>query len=305
MRIFFTGLLVCSMPVKQGLHAQYYFYNNKYYENKLLAELGTGIGIMNALTDLGGKQGTGKKFIKDLSWRNSKPCFGIYILLMYKSVIGLRIEGDFGQVTAYDSILKDVRASTFGRYERNLSFKSRIADLQLGIEVHPLFFKYYTDKEPPRLSPYILVGAGYFSFDPQAKLNGQWYSLQPLRTEGQGFDEYPDRKPYRLSQFNIAIGHGIRYEINSLLNARMEINYRFLFTDYLDDVSRDYIDAGLFKDYLPSRLAGLARQLYSRKGELDPGTITMPGDQRGNPKNNDAFFTIQLKLGITPGRQRR
>jgi hypothetical protein len=150
-----------------------------------------------------------------------------------------------------------------------------------------------------------VFGAGYFFFDPQARLHGQWYSLQPLRTEGQGFDEYPDRKPYSLHQLNLATGGGIRYEISALLNARVEMNYRFLFTDYLDDVSRDYIDPALFNNYLPSHLAALSHQLYCRKGELAPGTVTFRGDQRGNPKNNDAFFTIQFKFGLIIGRQRK
>src|SRR6185436_19258578 len=102
-----------------------------------------------------------------------------------------------------DSILKAVASSTSGRYERNLSFKSRIAEVQLGFEVHPLFFKNYEDRDPPPFSPYLVVGVGYYSFDPQANLNGQWYAQHELRTEGQGFGEYPDRKPYKLSQLNL------------------------------------------------------------------------------------------------------
>ena len=104
----------------------------------------------------------------------------------------------------------------------------------------------YDDEEPPRLSPYVVAGAGVYSFDPQAKLNGQWYSLQPLHLEGQGFAEYPDRKTYQLTQLNLIGGLGLKYEINSLFNARLEFAHRFLFTDYLDDASEiDYIDPTL------------------------------------------------------------
>jgi hypothetical protein len=201
--------------------------------------------------------------------------------------------------------LKPVASSTYGRYERNLSFRSRVTDIQLGIEVHPLFFKSYTEDEPPFLSPYISAGVGYFSFDPEAKLNEQWYPLQPLRTEGQGFDEFPDRKPYKLSQFNLAAGAGVKYEINHFLNARLEICHRFLFTDYLDDVSKDYIDPALFYVYLPPKQANIARQLYDRRGEIDPAHTPTPGFQRGDDKDNDSFFTIQVKLGIVLGRQQR
>ena len=61
-------------------------------------------------------------------------------MAMYKDAIGVRLEGTFGQVTGFDSILKNVGPSTFGRYERNLSFKSRISELQLSVRSTSLIF---------------------------------------------------------------------------------------------------------------------------------------------------------------------
>ena len=299
--------LLCLCVLSQPLKAQYYYYNNKYYDNAVVMELGVTGGVMNSLTDLGGKKGIGKNFIKDLRWKTAKPAFGAYIMATFKDAVGVRLEGTFGQVVGFDSILKNVASSTFGRYERNLSFKSRISEFQLGLEIHPLYFKGYfdDDQEPPRLSPYAVAGVGYYSFDPQAKLNGQWYSLQPLRTEGQGFKEYPDRKPYKLSQVNFSLGLGLKYELSSLFNVRLEVAHRILMTDYLDDVSTDYIDPSLFYAYLPSNQAAIAQKLYNRKGELNPSDVTSIGDQRGDPEDNDSYFTIMLKLGISFGRQRR
>jgi hypothetical protein len=177
----------------------------------------------------------------------------------------------------------------------------------LGVEIHPLFFKDYDDVEPPRISPYAIIGASIYSFDPQAELNGQWYSLQPLHLEGQGFTEYPDRKNYQLTQVNVIGGLGIKYEVNSVFNVRLEFVHRFLFTDYLDDVSQvDYIDPTLFYKYLPANKAAIAQQLYYRTNELNPSDITFTDNiQRGDPKNNDSYFTIQLKIGMTLGRQKR
>ena len=304
MRKFLLAVLVTCLVFCQSLNAQYYYYNNKYYENGLVFELGASAGIMNALTDLGGKKGIGKNFIKDLNWKNTKLSYGVYLVGMYQSKIGIRVEGTFGSVTGYDSILKKPENPSTGRYERNLSFKSKIADFQLAVEIHPLMFKNYDD-EPPVLSPYAIAGVGYYLFDPQAKLNGQWYALQPLKLEGQGFKEYPDRTPYKLSQLNFAAGLGMKYEINDMFNARFELVHRFLTTDYLDDVSTNYIDPNLFYNYLPTNLAAIAQQLYNRKNELNPSDVTNIGDQRGDPKDKDAFFTIQLKFGMMLGRQRR
>jgi hypothetical protein len=305
MKKFTLGILVCIIVVIQPLKAQNYYYNDKYYESSVVFEIGAHFGVMNSFTDLGGKKGIGKKFIKDLRWKTAKPSFGVYVMANYLDKLCLRVEGTFGQVTSYDSILKKVGPSTFGRYERNLSFKSKISEVQLGLEIHPMMFKDFEDEDPPVLSPYAMVGVGYFSFDPQAKLNGQWYSLQPLHTEGQGFKEYPERKTYQLSQINFAAGMGIKYQVSPLLNARLEFVQRFLTTDYLDDVSEvDYIDPTLFYSYLPANRAAIAQQLADRRAEF-AGDAVNPNLQRGNPKNNDSYFTIQLKLGMTLGRQRR
>ena len=308
MRKFLVTVLVFSVVFCQSLKAQrYYYYNSSYYDNPVVYEIGATFGIMNSFTDLGGKKGVGKNFIKDLRWKTMRPSYGFYLMAMHNNAIGVRLEGTFSQVVAYDSILKNVAASTYGRYERNLSFKSKISEFQLGVEVHPLFFKDYEDEDPPPISPYAVVGASLYSFDPQAKLNGQWYSLQPLHLEGQGFTEYPDRKNYKLTQLNLIAGFGVKYEINTMLNARLEFVHRFLMTDYLDDVSQvEYIDPSLFYNYLPANQAAIAQQLYNRTNELNPSDITFFNNiQRGDPKDNDSYFTIQLKVGFMFGRQRR
>ncbi len=278
------------------LYAQYYYLNDQYYGTDMTLEVGGSVGAMNALTDVGGRKGIGKGFIKDLTLKTTRPSFSVYALAMYKEVIGLRIEGTFGSVVGYDSILKKDAASTFGRYERNLSFRSKINDFQLSFELHPLFFKSYEEDKAPYFSPYLVAGVGFFTFNPQAKLNDTWYDLQPLRTEGQGFSQYPDSKPYKLGQFNIPLGLGLRYELGPSLNARLEIVHRFLFTDYLDDVSGTYINPTDFYSNLPANQAAIAVQLYNR--DIREGYIPSAGTQRGNSKDKDAYFSIQLKLGM-------
>jgi hypothetical protein len=285
-------MCLCILQTKPA-GAQYYYNNDKYYDNDWVVEFGGSLGIMNSLTDIGGKKGIGKRFIKDLNWKMTKPCFSLYGIAMYKNFIGVRLEATFGNIQSYDSILKKVGPSTHGRYERNLSFKSSIMDFQLVAEVHPLFFKIYDEGKVPFWSPYIVAGIGYFSFNPQAKLNDQWYFLHPLRTEGEGFEEYPERKAYSLNQLNIPLGVGVKYEISSVINARLEMVYRVLFTDYLDDASQmDYIDPSLFTRYLSAQEAAIASRLADRR------LSAVINNQRGDPKDNDAFFTIQLKIGF-------
>lgn len=296
-RFFARLAMACIFSLMTVLAgAQYYYHNDKYYSGDLILEAGGSIGLMNSMTDIGGRKGIGKGFIKDLTFKTSKPSFSIYTILMYRDAIGFRLEGTFGRIGSYDSILK---STSEPRYQRNLSFRSKITDIQLAAEIHPLFFKWYDEDQAPYFSPYIVAGIGFFSFNPQANLDGRWHDLQPLRLEGQGFAEYPDRHPYKLTQFNIPLGMGVKYEAGPSLNVRLEAVCRILSTDYLDDVSKTYVDPSLFTNYLPSNQAAIAQRLYSRTQEKDPSYIVEPGTQRGFPENNDAFFTIQLKVGLT------
>lgn len=301
-----TGLFFLLIGTVETANAQYYFYNSNYYDNAVVYELGGSVGIMNCLTDLGGRKGVGKKFIKDLNFGNAQLAGSVYFNAMFKNAIALRIEGTFGQVKAYDSILKKDRATTFGRYERNLSFRSNITEFMAAVEIHPLTFikKYGENEELPQYSPYLLAGIGYFSFNPQAKLLNKWVDLQPLHTEGQGFAEYPNKKPYNLKQLSIPIGLGVKYELSPTLNVRAECVYRITNTDYLDDVSTSYADPNLFANYFTGTKLTNALLLNDRQYELDPTHITNGGDERGNSKNNDAFFTFNLKIGLVFGREK-
>jgi len=301
--ILFIVLLFCAA---QKITAQYYFYDNNYYDNPVVFEVGGSVGMMNCLTDLGGKKGNGKKFIKDLNLGNSQLAGSVFLSAIYKNAVALRLEGTFGQVKAYDSILKSVKATTTGRYERNLSFRSTISEFSALAEFHPLFIfkKYDENNAPPRYSPYLIAGVGFFSFNPQAKLLNKWVDLQPLHTEGEGFSEYPNKKVYSLHQIAIPVGVGLKYELSQMITLRAEYVYRILNTDYLDDVSTTYVNPTVYSNYFTGSKLTNALLLNDRQYELDPTHITSSGDQRGNPKNNDAYFTFNLKVGIVLGRER-
>ena len=288
----------------QKASAQYYFYDDKYYDSPLIFEVGASIGAMNCLTDIGGRKGIGKKFIKDLNWGKTQIAFGATLGAMFRDMIGLRLEYTNGKVTAEDKVLQKVKETTYGRYERNLSFQTKISEFMLAAEIHPLTFFRKEDVEPGRISPYLLAGVGLLSFNPQAKLNGKWVDLQPLSTEGQGFKEYSDRKKYKLNQMSIPVGLGIRYEISNTINIRGEFVYRKLSTDYLDDASTTYIDPTYYLNYFTGNKLNNALLLNARQYELDPTFIVNDGDQRANPGNNDSYFTFNLKIAYSFGRER-
>lgn len=295
---------LCILSVN-SLKAQYYFYNGNYYQNNLIYEVGASVGGMNCFTDLGGRRGIGKRFAKDINLKNTMACGSFFFGVVWKNEIALRMEATYGNVQAYDSILANVKNNSEQRYYRNLSFRSPISEIMLVAEIHPfyIFGDFDEDHYPPAVSPYLVAGIGYFHFNPEAYLNGNWVNLQPLSTEGEGFPEYPNVKPYKLSQINFPVGIGARYDLSPLVNLRAEIVTRFLQTDYLDDVSGRYINPAVFANHFTGVQLTEALLLNNR---AKPGAETAhPGGIRGNPKSNDSYLTFNLKIGITLGRQRR
>lgn len=299
--VFMSGITLRS-------YAQYYYYDNDYYDNDWVFELGGSVGIMNCFTDLGGKKGIGKPFIKDLNIGVSQTGGSAFLSALYKNKFGFRLEYTFGRIKAYDSILKPIKDESGGRYYRNQNFRSKISEISLVAEIHPLYiFIDWPSKEsePPRFSPYLVAGIGYFSFNPQTFVNNRWIDLHPLHTEGQGFAEYPDRKPYKLQQLSFPLGLGVKYEVSRTLNLRMEVMPRILTTDYLDDVSKRYINPNLFQNYLSGQALSDALLVNDRRLP-QPGVTINPkeGQRRGDPTDRDSYFTMLLKLSYTFGRDR-
>lgn len=297
--LFFVGIFI---PKSE---AQIYY--DDYIPTDIVMEAGGSFGTMHCLTDLGGNEGVGKRFLKDLNLRQTRFNSGFYFGATYKNKFGLRLEATFGSIAATDDELSDVPGNDIARtrYNRGLNFRSKITEFSLLAEAHPLFiFIDWENNEmtPPSFSPYLTAGIGYFSFNPQAELEGKYIDLQPLRTEGQGFKEFPDRQPYKLRQFNLPLGAGIRYDLSPLVHIKGEFLYRKLNTDYLDDVSTTYIDPSLYElnGFAGNKLINAIR-LNQRSRELDANEATgtwKPGSKRGSPLNNDSYFTFNIKVGI-------
>ncbi len=303
--IIFSFVLMLTSSAEKAA-AQFYFYDNNFYDNPVLFELGGSIAAMNCLTDVGGNKGIGKKFVKDLNFGKTHVAGSIYLSAMYKYMYVVRLEATFGKVSADDKVLEKVKETT-PRYDRNLNFSSKITDIMLGVEVHPLFIinSKKDDWTPPSFSPYLFGGVGYFSFNPQTKLNGRTVDLQPLSTEGQGFSEYPDRKPYKLNQINLPFGVGVKYELGPYLNFRAEFIYRKINTDYLDDVSTRYIDPTVYYNYFTGAKLTNALLLNDRQYEINPTHTSQPNAIRGYPTSDDSYFTFNIKVGYIFGREKR
>ncbi|MFT4153923.1 DUF6089 family protein [Parafilimonas sp.] len=177
--------------------------------------------------------------------------------------------------------------STGGYKGRNLSFKSKLGEGNLMLQ-YDLF-----KLDEKKITPYIFAGAGLFYYNPYTFYNGKRVYLRRLGTEGQGLSIYPDRKPYSLTQFTIPVGLGVKYKITDAWQVALEFCSRFLFTDYLDDVSTTYPD----ETALLNGRGQLAVNVSFRGDELDPAkTFPDEGSARGNASRNDNYYTSALSI---------
>lgn len=268
-------------------------------------EVGINIGPNFFLGDLGGHRGTGKRFIKDLNFGLTKISKGAFVAIYPNDWFAFRIAAQVGKLQGRDDIINTDGRDELFRKQRNLDFRTNLFEAYAAMEIFPLQLMLNSEGDyNPRFMPYGVAGVGVYKYNPQGSLtdvNGvvTWYDLKPLRLEGQGMEEYPERKEYSLTQINIPLGAGMKYWITENLNVSLEILWRKSFNDYVDDVSTSYIDNDLFDKYLTPADAQLARRLSDKMyGIVNPNlTRFKPGDQRGNPKQNDSWVTTFLRFG--------
>ena len=276
---------------------------------KTRVEVGINIGPSFFLGDLGGNRGKGTRFVKDINFSMTKVMKGAFATVYPNEWLGLRAAFQIGVLEGDDRLIKNNGSHELFRKQRNLDFRSNITEGYVAVELYPLMLLYSGNEEyKPRFRPYGVLGVGAFKFNPQGSLtdingNVTWHDLKPLRTEGQGFEEYPDRKEYALTQINIPMGLGIKYMLSERVNISLELLLRKSFTDYIDDVSTTYIDPNLFTKYLSAEDAVTARRISDKVFAIVNPNLSRnsPGTQRGNPGQNDSYFTTFIKFGVRLG----
>ena len=258
------------------------------------AEFTATLGANNFLGDLGGNLGRGTHFLKDYTWKSIRPLAGLSLAYYPQNWYQLKVGFNFTTVDGADSLIHPTSDLARWRIYRNLSFKSHIFEAYVKGEFYPLIF-FNSGYTVRKIDPFVDLGVGVFHFNPQAELNGQWYYLQPLHLEGEGFAEYPGRKNYKLTKIYLPFSVGVKYFINDDISFSSGVEFRKSFTDYIDDVSTTYIDPKLFDKYLTPDEAAIAKQLYSRS--LRPEKVK-PGIIRGFSNHNDTYITGFISISI-------
>ena len=241
-------------------------------------EFGVGIGAGHYFGDLNTKA----------RLNAAKLAASIFFRKNFGNYIALRIGASFAQLGYSD------RYNTHNEYmyRRNLSFNSKVWEVTLQGDFN--FFRFMPGDPEYSFTPYITFGAGVFSYDPYAYLRGEKIFLRPIGTEGQGSSLYPDRKQYSSMGISIPFGGGVKYSLNERINIGFEILHRFTNTDYLDDVSKTYVDPAAFPPN-PDGSTSNGLLLSDRSYEIGE-PIGGPGIQRGNSKQKDQFVTAMFHI---------
>ena len=279
-------------------------------------EVGIIAGTSVFMGDLGGNKGKGKSFLKDADLRSLRPNLGLFGRYNLGAHFALRADLSFMMLAGDDAWANNGFNAdnsnrgggddAFFRYYRNLSFRSRVFEALVVGEIIAYNFELGGGYQGYSvLSPYAVVGIGVFNFKPQAYYDGQWVDLQPLSTEGQGL--ISGRAKYKTTELCLPLGAGIRWSYNDVWSIGIEFTHRLTFTDYIDDVSTNYVNPQVFYDNFEPGKAALATALAQRSNEIDPSgvnrVISAPGEQRGDPKDNDSYFTTTIRVSyfLPPG----
>jgi opacity protein-like surface antigen len=182
----------------------------------------------------------------------------------------------FGTISANDK---------YGRNKaRNLNFNSAISEVNVGVQY------FITPLSEHVLTPYVFAGLAVYHFNPYTTdTAGAKTYLKPLSTEGEGFIQ--GKNNYNLTQFAIPFGAGVKFSLSDNVNVGLELGYRKLFTDYLDDVSSTYVDQAT----LLTNRGSEAVELAYRGNELKNGNpYPVGGSVRGGPKHKDWYYFTGL-----------
>jgi Domain of unknown function (DUF6089) len=290
-------------------------------KEKIYNMVGVSVSALNYYGDLSPKTSI---FSTDISF--TRPAVGIIFAHRFGPRYTLTGSFMYGTLKGSDNESADKEDSESGvyRYQRNLSFRNRIKELS-AVASFDLFENDATYISRVKWTPYAFVGLAAFLHNPQAQApledldgnplpnGGDWVDLQPLGTEGQkatllATDANSGISSYKKLQVAIPMGIGVRFRINEVLDFSAEFGFRYLFTDYIDDVSRNYVDLGVFGN------DELAKAMSYRSNEVASPTYTYTGRDgesysvvqgygseqtnniRGDKDDKDIFMVTTFKL---------
>ncbi|MEO5674988.1 MAG: DUF6089 family protein [Chitinophagales bacterium] len=271
-------------------------------------DIAVSIGSTLFFGDLGGANFIGRPLFFDLERSLLKPVGMLSYHYQASRHLGFRIQASYSGVAGDDQLIepKQLFAPEWFRWYRNLNFHSKLWEVSVQAEYY--LIRYEPGNMDKRWGPYLLIGAGMFHFNPKGLHQGSEVALKPLHTEGQGFPGI-DAKEYKLYQPCIPMGAGLRYNVTREFIIGVEYADRKTFTDYIDDVSTDYVAQADFNNFFSNdpASAALAYELSVQSDLIDPdglhAQVTAPEAQRGDPKDKDHYIYPTFSFAYVIGQR--
>ena len=259
-RIKRIGLLLMVTAVSHNIYSQRFINGQR--------EMGILVGASNYHGELA----------HGLNLNHTGLAGGVYFQRNFNSYFSWRISGTYQEISGTDAGHKTYNF-------RNLSFKTHVIDVSNVIlfNFKPFGTHYYDEK----FTPYFYTGVSFFHFDPR-RLENNDIKLRNLRTEGQ-------TKSYSQIQAAIPIGLGVHWIIKRgrLGSAIFGIEgcWRKTFTDYLDDVSGNYVDFAK----LNAERGALAAEM-AQPQTLVGQPVYREGTSRGDKHLGDWYYFLGFSL---------
>lgn len=247
-------------------------------------EIGIWVGASNYYGDL-----QSQWIPRDMaSAKTYQPGGGIVYKYFMNPRVGVRFGASYISITGADS-LSQVTANK----QRNLSFKNNMFEAYTAIELN--FLPVSANRF--KISPFVFAGVGAVYGNPFTKdRDGKKVFLRDLGTEGQGLPQYPDRKIYPLVNAMFPIGGGFKFFIGKTVMMTAEVGLRYVASDYLDDVSRSYVNMDTLLAYKGQKSVDMSY----RGNEIRNWDGNYPDYkwQRGDFKKNDWYWTAGISATI-------
>ncbi len=229
--------------------------------------------------------GGGSYYIGDLNptkhFVYSKPAGGLIMRYNLSTRHSMRFTATYGNVYGDDALSSDQ-----WQVNRNLNFNSDIYELAAGFEI--CLKKYAINNMRYTFTPYLFYELAYFRMNPKTSFDGNEIFLQGIGTEGQG-STLSDKNNYSLNQISLPLGVGFKFNLMKRVAVSLEYGIRMTLTDYLDDVSGNYVNNTAFANLRGPMAAKLADPSLN-------GISNVPGAARGNSNTKDwyAFYGAMI-----------
>ncbi|MBM3427462.1 MAG: hypothetical protein FJX95_01615 [Bacteroidetes bacterium] len=302
MKKLFILFILCGLIVEDSFSQFRYDY-------------GVRLGAANYLGDIGGKSQPRRDFVLDMHMPSTRWAVGGFIRKRKNKRIAYSATLDYLRIQDTDQL-----STYFPRRARNLEFKNDMLELSGRLE-YTLYYDSDLSNQGyfnPDMKIYVFSGVAGLYTNPQGYINqyaadyigsatgnpaadyyDTWISLRKYKTEGQD-------KSYSPFTVSIPMGIGMYFTYLKKWRVGWEYNWRFTFTDYLDDISKEYptkeriretagkIDAPIVTGYVFHSYDQEYINSPMNVENIPAANFWYQNSPRGNPLNNDNYMTFQV-----------